>query len=220
MFKYAQSQQSKITPVDVRDYHLRLYRTISLEEMSQFIDGISKITKYIISKEYSKTRGEHFHCYLVFEDAKDLLKNREQGIRDIFIKRFNIQDANSDYSFSPRRNENQLKKYVLKDGQYRYKNIPKDEIEALVKASNKKGKDQFGEDLTRLEDNYLKSKDMTIKSFYHSFVKLKVSYGQNIYPSHCDAYVYKIQFKKDPRKIIDFVESRLAMMRLDSMYDE
>ena len=63
--------------------------------------------------------------------------------------------------------------------------------------------DKFGVELHKLEEEYFASEHNPIRTFAKNFVKLKISYGQNIYGNHIKAYILKIKFKKDP-SFIDF----------------
>lgn len=188
--------------------HIRVRKQIQKEALVKAFDDRYK--KYIISTEVGKSKELHHHILLILSNkAKVYTGTRTCPFTTWLKKEFGFK-GNSDFSCVPARDQKQLSKYVVKDGSYVHKGFTDKEIKFFSTASNKKGKDEFKKELTKLEDSYYKDKT-EIYQFYEAFIKLKISYGQNIYWSHCDAYVTKVMFKKDPSLICQYTSRRLGM---------
>lgn len=176
-------------------YHIRITKDVELEDIEKFVkENYPLAWSYIISKE--TLPRTHFHICLKVEGKMEELREK--------IKK-SIYGGRCNYYFKPSKNVKQMLKYTLKDGDYVYKGIEEKEIELLKKTSNKKGLDKFGVDLTNLEEQYLGDK-IRFKEFGIRFVKLKISYGQNLYSSHIKAYLQKMKFKKEPEYIGEFID--------------
>lgn len=169
--------------------HVRVTTDKTLDEVVSLIclDPL----KYIVSQEGFKESHLHYHALIQTQDVEAIRRSlKSAGIT-----------GNKCYSISTVRNERQLSKYILKeDGPYKYKGFTQEQIDLFKKCSTLKGKKGFADALTPLEDSYIAG-SLDLDTFIYKFLELKVSYGQNIYPSHIQAYFMKMRMRKDPSYI-------------------
>lgn len=177
----------------INKWHIRLTMDSNLETVEKQIRTLTKT--YIICDEIS-----HYHCYCIIQMKKPELITHIKTL-------FNVKAEK--YSCVLVRKPKQMKKYILKDGNYAYNGFTDDEIQILRKCSNKKGTDKFKKELDILEEEYFTSKYNTIHTFATKYVQLKINYGQNIYGNHIKAYILKIKFKKNPLEIHNYVDELL-----------
>lgn len=148
----------------------------------------------------------HLHVYIELAKLQWFDKVKDSKISKWIKESFDVKG--SQYSVSKVRKQKQVKKYILKDGEYFAQGFTPEELLPFYKVSNKKGLDKMGLALADLEMDYMASKTDTV-TFYEKYIKLKVDYGQNIYWNHCDAYITKMMFKKDKSKIRWYVSNRV-----------
>lgn len=180
--------------------HVRVHTTKSRQECLSLFQQTFK--KFIISYECG-----HIHVLLVTPHKEWIDKSRDTKLHSWVKESFSVK-GNGEYSIKLARNKKQLKKYVLKEGDYEYKGFTEEELKNYQKASNKKGLDKISKEIQENEMMYFQGK-ITIEEFYERYVDIKVSYGQNIYWNHMDAYVQKIKFKNNKKLIAYAVNERL-----------
>lgn len=173
-------------------WHTRITKNVELTEIETFIKTITKT--YLICKE--TLPRVHFHCCIQTQLS-------EKELRALILK--SSYGGRGQYQLTVAKNVKQMKKYILKDGDYVYGNMNEKEIETLRKCSNKKGLDNFGKELQLLEEKYLGTDNHMFSQFAFNFVKLKISYGQNLYGNHIKAYLNKMRCKRDPNYIREYV---------------
>lgn len=175
-------------------YHIRITRDVELVEIEGFIkQNYSTAWSYLISKE--TLPQTHFHICLQIEGEMEKLREK------IKVSKYG---GRCKYYFKRADNVKQMLKYTLKDGDYVSKGIEPKYIELLKKTSVKKGLDKFGQQLQTLEEDFMSDK-IRFEKFGEEFVKLKISYGQNLYSSHIKAYLQKMKFRKNPEYIKQYI---------------
>jgi hypothetical protein len=171
-------------------FHIRLTLKSDLDTIQKFIEK-SITTKYILCDELT-----HYHCYAVTQKLKKEIV--------VAIKSELKLKGNADFSVIKVKNKNQMKKYIMKDGNFIYKNFDEKEINILRKLSFKKGIDKLQTELEKYEQQ-LYEKEITFTRFAELYIKLKIDYNQNIYGNHIKAYLTKIKMKNDPTYIKEYV---------------
>lgn len=169
-------------------WHIRLSHNRSFDEIESVIQQISQ--KYIISMERPKI---HFHCYVRTTKS-------EKDMRSILVDH-QLHGRNK-YSMTKVREEEQMKKYVVKEGDIRYKGFSDKEMEIFIKKSKSKDKHYFVE----LEDQYMEGK-LTYKEFAIAHVKHKTRMGQRLNPNQIKQYLTSVFLRKNPDEIEYWMES-------------
>ena len=185
-------------------YHLRLTTDQEFDVIEAFVRRYTN--KYIISSEVG-----HYHCYIVTKTTRKDLR--------LDVNEHLALKGNGQFSIADVRKPQQMKKYILKDGYYRYKGFSDAEIEKLKKTSHKKGMSKYAESLTALEDDYLTSDCMytsSINSFMRSVVELQLSYGMKPNYGRLSSYLRYIKMKKNARYIDDFVQEITGLGNFDT----
>lgn len=181
---------------------------VNLERDEIFSKFQGTFKKFIIGFEEG-----HQHIMLVTKPKDEWMKGSiHKKLRDWVKKTFNVQ-GNGQYSIKYAKNEKQLSKYVVKDGDYKSVGFSDKELALFLLCSNKKGLSNLKVELNKIEASFF-SDEIDIVELYALFVKIKIKYGQNIYPNHMDAYVMKIYFKKYPALINTFVSDRLSNLNI------
>lgn len=166
-------------------YHLRLTTDKSLDIIEQFVTPISE--KYIISHEVT-----HYHVYLETTQIR-------KDLRVLINQQLQLK-GNGQFSIADARDPKQLKKYVLKDGYYIYKNFTKQEIAQLRKLSTKKDKTQYSIELQELEDTFILSPHMAAEDFLTRVIQLQVTYSMKPRRTTLAPYIQYCIIKKTPHK--------------------
>lgn len=176
-------------------FHIRLTLKSNLDTIQSFVNKIG--SKYIICDELT-----HYHIYLQTQTTKKeiIIKIKEQ---------LNLK-GNEQFSVVVVKNKQSMKKYILKDGRYVFRNFTDKEIEILRKLSFKKGIDKLKISLDKFEEDYY-SGEIVFTTFACKYINLKIEYGQNIYGNHIKAYLNRIKMKKNPSYVREYVEE---LMRL------
>lgn len=173
----------------LESFHIRLTLQSDLDKIKKFIETITK--KYIICDELT-----HYHCYAVTQMVK------KEIVREVKNK---LQlKGNEQFSVIKVKNKNQMKKYILKDGNYIYKGFSENEIEILRKLSFKKGIDKFQTQLETLEQQFYE-KQIGFSKFGELYVQLKIDYGQKLYGNHIKAYLNRVRMKQNPEYIREYI---------------
>lgn len=171
-------------------FHIRLTLKSELENIIDFIEtSITK--KYIICDELT-----HYHCL-----AETQMSKKE--IVRVIKEKLNLK-GNADFSVIKAKSKQQLKKYILKDGNYKYKGFTDEEIKLLRKQSFKKGIDKLQIVLEGYEIEYYNG-DISFTQFGERYIQLKIEYNQNIHGNHVKAYLTKIKMKKNPDCIREYI---------------
>lgn len=176
----------------IKTLHLRMTTNTDLSGILKFITTLQPI-KYLITEEGTDINHKHFHILLQsqFKDDNSNTKLRKKINKDLGLK------GNGKFSISTVRNERQLMKYILKEGgTYEVFNISNEIIELMKKCSCKKGQQNIAKEISDNEERYL-SREITLRTFFENHIKIKVSYNQNIYVSHIDAYCLKMEVKRE-----------------------
>lgn len=184
--------------------HIRIKKKIDEDSLQELFHQ-HNIKRYIISNE-----GDHLH--VLVQTLKGVWFDKSEGSKTLIARvlkeKYGLK-GNKDYSVALAREPNQLKKYVLKDGNYKFKGFKEDVINLFRLCSNKKGKDKLAKELQQLEEDYFQG-EMSTEELYEKFIALKLSYGQNIYWNHTDAYIQKLQMKRSPQIIKERVRRRMS----------
>lgn len=163
--------------------HIRLTCDLSFDVVEQFIKNIS--SKYIISHEVS-----HYHCYVI--TSLDRVAVRLKVNTDLSLK------GNGQFSIADVRKPTQMKKYILKDGFFRYFGFTDSEISVLKLSSVKKGMDKYSDDLVLIEDRWFSRQIIHIDDCIAQVIQLQVSYGIKPRFSQLQSYAYYLRCKRDP----------------------
>lgn len=149
-------------------WHTRLTLISDIKKVEQFIHTLSP-TKYILCDELN-----HYHCYFETQTSKKILRELITGFAG---------SGNEHYQLTAAKNTRQLKKYILKDGNYTYKGFSDDEIEIFHKLSNKKGMTKLQKELDLLLEKYYGNNLFSTRQLIKSILLLKDSYGQPTNPN-------------------------------------
>lgn len=188
--------------LDIRKIHVRITTTLSMDIIQDFVRSFT--TTYLISQE---DPGVHQHYHILMEYQESDPKHNK--LRYSLKTKLGL-NGNGSYSISTVRSRSNLMKYILKDdGVFVKSNIPDEVISLMKRCSYKKSHDKkFSRDLLTIEEDYICSK-LTLNQFKKAVLKLKVSYNQNLYPSHLKAYFYKLRCKKDDEYYDEFISEFL-----------
>lgn len=172
--------------IQVQGWHLRLTLESDLDTVSRNIDNLCN--QYIISQELSNAGKMHYHCFLVCDKSRDFM-------RKFITEKFEVK-GNKDYSLAPVKSARQMKKYVLKDGNYRYKGYDWQEIKVLEKSSSKKIDEEYKNRLGEIEDEYLKyGGSMTDEEFCVRVLMLRSEY-MTVRRCDIEGYVNRMYIRK------------------------
>lgn len=177
--------------VGIGAIHLRLTCDYDFDRIIKFVELLSD--QYIISHEVT-----HYHCYIVTD--KDRVMIRSMVNEELELK------GNGQFSIAEVRKVQQMKKYILKDGYYRYKGFSDNEIHKLKRCSTKKGMSKLGEAIQVLEDKYLTDARYNHFEFMTDVIKLKVSYGTKSPRSWITSYSDYMLVRRSPHHIRTILE--------------
>lgn len=181
-------------------YHIRI--TLEELDMHQTFKILSDIAQYlIVSEEYSKEGKLHQHILFGADESVD--NTNPGGVRDIIrcriyncypvLKDFkqDKHNMNKYYSIKEAKNKTQLKKYVLKEGNYLYKGFTKEDIDINFKLSfTQDSKKRFNE----IREQLIKGQ-ITLEQYAEEYIKAKAVAEQNIYMNHVVAHVLTMGVK-------------------------
>jgi hypothetical protein len=140
----------------------------------------------IVCQETGKTGLLHFHCLLHKQEL------HRETIKDILKETYPTVRGNKDYSISLSRNKQQLTKYLLKDGNYKYKGFPSrfiQKMEVLSYSTNEmKRRFQILKDKVTL-------KEISLSDYMLECINIKVEYEQPLYRNHMSAHFLQIAIK-------------------------
>ena len=102
-----------------------------------------------------------------------------------------------------------MKKYILKDGNFRFRGYTEQEIKILRLCSNKKGMDKYSDELSVLEENFYSDKSITLESYMVSVVNLQLSYGMKPVRNRLQSYARYVEMKRSPARVRSYVRELL-----------
>lgn len=186
--------------LNINKIHLRITTNNPMDQIIEIVSGFSNT--YLISQE---DPGVHQHYHILMEYQTNDNHNKLRYA----LKKSGYGGVGK-YSISQVRSKANLMKYLLKDGGlYVSQNIPESVITLMKKCAFKKSsKGAYSRDLLNLEQKYL-GKEIVFRQFEKEYIKLKVSYNQNLYPSHIKGYLYLIQAKNDPEYIDVYLTNQI-----------
>lgn len=184
-------------------YHLRLTTDKSFDVIETFVSKYSQ--EYIISSEVG-----HYHCYMITGVSRvELRKDVNDSLELKGNKGFSLADV---------RNTKQMKKYILKDGYYRYKGITEQEINKLKLTCFKKGMNKFSEELSQLEEEFLSGSIKTgrerIVQHMERVLKLRLSYAMKPNRNQLESYVDYMMMRLSNAEVKDYAK-RLCYKYMD-----
>ncbi len=153
--------------------HLRINTAKSFADSQKIFQKTFIKERFVMGFEVS-----HLHVYIELAKLQWYDKVKDSKISKWIKESFDVKG--SQYSVSKVRKKKQVKKYILKDGEYFAQGFSPEELLPFYKVSNKKGLNNMGLALADLEMDYMSDKIDNV-TFYEKYVKLKVDYGQNIY---------------------------------------
>lgn len=182
--------------LEIETLHIRITKTtLSMDKIEEEMKKLSS-GMYLIAHEKKGKKGEHFHIVIQTQKTK-------KELTTVIKLKFELS-GNKEYSVTIVRNKNQVIKYLLKDDDTtRSQGLSEEVLELMKKCSNKKGVKNLMEELNVLEEKYL-GFELGTESFGIAFIKLKISYGQNLYGNHIKAYLKKMELKKNPDRITGY----------------
>jgi len=185
--------------LDIRKLHIRLTTNLDMDTIENFIMKISNT--YLISQEDPGTH-QHYHILVEYQDPDPRCNDLRYKLKK------ELGTSKWEYSISTVKSKATLMKYILKDnGVIRKSNIPDKVIHLMKKCSYKKAhKGKFAADLLHLEQLYI-AHEYAESKFRAEVILLKISYNQNIYVSHLQAYFNKLRLKKRPSEINAFISA-------------
>lgn len=153
---------------------------LTLDKTCSLFDQYSK---YIVSEEGDgfNTRIHHHILLVTQENAEDIKKK----IRDVYP----TATGNKCIYCKPCRDKRKLKKYTLKEGNYKYKGFDSQKISDAFKTSVKKT--DLKAEVVFNEDQLILGK-ITFQKFVEKYVDIKVTHDQPLYQNHIEAYVTKV----------------------------
>jgi hypothetical protein len=175
-------------------YHLRLTTDLEFDLIEGFVKERSD--QYIISHEVS-----HYHCYLVTDVTR---KDLRSAVNEVLKLK-----GNGQFSIADVRKPQQMKKYILKDGNFRFRGYTEQEIKILRLCSNKKGMDKYSDELSVLEENFYSDKSITLESYMVSVVNLQLSYGMKPVRNRLQSYARYVEMKRSPARVRSYVRELL-----------
>lgn len=139
--------------------------------------------KYIVSEEGDglNTRVHH-HVLLVSNEDAESIKKR---IKDVYPTAY----GNKCLYCRPCRDKRSLKKYTLKEGNFKFKGFDSKKIEDSYKTSVKKT--DLKAAVVSNEDSLILGK-ISFVQFVEKYVDIKVSHDQPLYGNHIEAYATKV----------------------------
>lgn len=176
-------------------YHLRLTTNKEFDEIETFVSSYSQ--EYIISSEVG-----HYHCYIVCEYTR-------KDIRGFVNTKLQLS-GNKGFSLADVRNKKQMKKYILKDGYYRFKGIPEEEINKLKLTSFKKGMNRFSEELSLIEEDFLSGPihngRQRIVQHMVKVLELRISYAMKPNRNHLESYADYMMMRLDKKELNNYAK--------------
>lgn len=191
---------------------------ISLNTMySGFMNFLSEY-KWILAVEKEGTPSQHFHAVICIENNQT---KSEDAWRLIFFKIFDFvclckkvsKSGTESYPYSISWDRGKAESYTVKDQNFKSNMYTKIELEEFSKTAYKKfTKNEFADQLHKIEDEYLKDDNKSLRWFIVEFLKLKVSYKQIIDLHYIAKYARMIHLKKEDyfvdyaNKVIEIIE--------------
>lgn len=172
----------------INRFMLRITKDCPINEIENLIISLH-LNKYIIGSELSGKGRRHFHIYMEGVITRDKIKAylNENGYKG--NQAYNLKDAD---------NNNKVKKYCVKDGEYVYHGVSPELIEAWVKLSHKKVSPQYDEELHVLETKYIQNESYDELEFGTDYLKLGTKYGKKPIRHHFVPYINNLRIKKHP----------------------
>lgn len=156
----------------------------------------SRFEKIVVSSE-GDGRGFHLHLMLVGPATK-------KEILAMITELYPTAKGNKCKYVKLAENVNQLLKYTLKEGSYRYSGFTEEFIKDMFKLS--KPKTDLKLHIIELEDKLLTGK-ITFSQFGIQHIHLKVTHGQNLYDSHIIAYFKRMAIACGEREEEEYAHS-------------
>lgn len=181
-------------------YELRLDKSHIFR--AQVVDLVKQCPSYqacIIAMEGGTELKQHFHAYIIVD--KEIEKSMINNYRKLVKEKMKVET--SSYSFVKVKKTFNCFRYTLKDGNFIYDNISKDEIEIRFKSSYKTGTKKFQEELDELEIKYYRDQ-LSREDLRNKIIELKLRYNQTPDFFQIDRLVNKFTLKKTP-DLIPFV---------------
>lgn len=154
-------------------------------ELDKTFEQFDKDNKYSVVVVAEEGSGYDLHHHLLLR-GKNLTRTL---IAEDIKKVYPDCKGNKCFSISEARDQKQLLKYTLKEGEYLAKGIPEKIIHLAHKLSNPKT--DLKKKITDLEERILLGK-ITLLDFVDSYLEIKVQHSQPIYANHVQAYVTRI----------------------------
>lgn len=154
-------------------------------DLNKTFDQFDKDTKYSVVVVAEEGSGYDLHHHLILR-GKELTRTK---ITEDIKKVYPDCRGNKCFSISEARDQKQLLKYTLKEGEYLARGIPGKILELAHQLSNPKT--DLKKKIIDNEEAVLLGK-ITLLDFVDRYLEIKVQHSQAIYPSHVTAYVTRI----------------------------
>jgi len=190
------------TDKTVRCWALRISKVVglNLDKTYDFFATKGKYTVVVVSEEGShSTKDYHQHCLL----RGNL--NKEDVVTDL-KELYPDCKGNKCYSISEARDQKQLLKYTLKEGEYLSKGIPEKVLALAKKLSNPKT--DLNKKIVDIYDLLLMGK-ITMREYSRRYIQIKIDHRQNIYPHHIAAHFRSVAMSCGEMEVNDFADSVL-----------
>lgn len=181
----------------VKMYDMHFMRLAMIEGLS--LDRTMKALvdyKYIIVAE-ENTRSGKIHQHLLVSDKVHI-----DDIKKKLVDEYGPIKGNKQWAITNVKDKSpQIFKYIVKDGNFRYKGFSKTLMDAAVKCSSHKGdvKKEFAD----LEDA-VKLGQISFDMFMERNIELRIKHDQNLYTQHIVAYFRKIAIKTGELKVSEY----------------
>lgn len=186
----------------VECYHVRItHPDVSGLDLLAYLEQFYRYV--IVSEEYSEKRKEHLHC-LLGSNKNSYIEDQEPYarliIKDYCAVRFpdSKSKGNKLYTLTLARNNQQLRKYVLKDGKYWYTGFTEETIkQAFMKSFTKSYQKLFRELLNKYAEGEISAKEYKLK-----YLEMKLLNFQSIDLNWISRHFLTIDmYSKDKEKL-------------------
>lgn len=182
-------------------YHFRLTpQSDDCHSLQVLYDTIEPYClRFIVSLE----KGPHYHALMEFASITSS-GNDGFGIMEFRKEVNNLWGTgNTVYSLVKAKNEKQLKKYCLKEGNYMFRGFSASFLKKLKKTTFLKKKEDFRESLTELEDQYI-MEFINFEEFQDRYIELKLAYRYRLVDTQIKAYYNMLFLIKNPQHISSY----------------
>jgi hypothetical protein len=190
------------TDKNIKCWALRISKVkgLELDKTFDFFASHQKYSVVVVSEEGThSTIDYHHHCLLRGNVT------RKDVVTDLKVLYPDCK-GNPCFSISEARDQKQLLKYTLKEGEYLSRGIPETVLALAKKLSSPKT--DLNKKLVDIYDALLMG-NITMKDYARKYIQIKVDHRQNIYPHHIAAHLRTVAMASGELTVDDFSDNLL-----------